>query len=1025
MMASSCRTTAWWRDRWLAIVTTACLAAFFALPSGSSAQSQLPQSGLPRRRVVPTDEYLTHFYRFYEGRYSDALRDFRRDGRRSIKTPTSRWIDSICYHTMTGESHYHMGQLAEALEHYTSALELFVAFSDWMIRVQFPDVIRPAAPGQVRPVPWGKSQRLAKLGRFRNTFLIGQGRINNQQQVQRGGVVQQPILYSIRVPEIVRCTTLAQRRRRELMGPLSEHDRLTKDISAVLGRSLGPRNHWASVWMDVQVGLAFAAENRNAQAKERLTNSLLAAGQFDHPLTATALLELGKISLAEGDLDSAGDYFEEATYSAFHFYDPGLLEEAFRYASLTHLLSNRRQIYAPLETAARWADVKDYRQLHASLVLSAAESYAALGQPSEASALLDKARQIIGRRDMRGGWMGARLNFLTARVRYQQGNAEIGDASLADALGYQRGGSLRLFQIALADRLYLSGQLSPRVMMKVYEQLLPDPRAEDWVFDPLDSLATLVTPHGRSIERWFEVALERRERERALEIADLARRHQFLTTLPLGGRLLGLRWILDAPLESLDQHMTLQRRDLLTRYGAYQELSREASRLRDDLRRMPPVIDDPADRRPQLELLGELERVSGAQEEILRHIAVGREGAQIAFPPRRTAQEIQQTLGETAAALVFFETEKTVYAMLLTNDRLEYWAIGTPVNVRKRVTALLKSLGQLDANRQLARSHLESDDWKKEAGRLSTLIWEKAPTSVSDSFDELVVVPDGSLWYVPFELLNARGVEEPQPLISKVRVRTLPTASLMVPQRRGRIPDASTAVVVGRLFPRDDQTVALAAYEQLSQVLPGATALVGNLPASSAIFGSLLDRVIVLDDVTDAMDGLYGWAPLRLDRGSPGSTLADWMRLPMAGPDQWILPGFHTGAENSMRRMRGDTAGQDLFLTVCGLMATGARTVLISRWRTGGATSFDLVREFAQELPHAAPADAWQRSVFLAMDSLVDPESEPRVERDRKEGRIKAAHPFFWSGYLLIDASAAIDEGEAPHPVEAVIPADS
>ena len=44
-------------------------------------------------------------------------------------------------------------------------------------------------------------------------------------------------------------------------------------------------------------------------------------------------------------------------------------------------------------------------------------------------------------------------------------------------------------------------------------------------------------------------------------------------------------------------------------------------------------------------------------------------------------------------------------------------------------------------------------------------------------------------------------------------------------------------------------------------------------------------------------------------------------------------------------------------------MSTGTRTVLLSRWRSGGQSSLDLVREFTQELPHTTPADAWQRAV--------------------------------------------------------------
>ena len=97
-------------------------------------------------------------------------------------------------------------------------------------------------------------------------------------------------------------------------------------------------------------------------------------------------------------------------------------------------------------------------------------------------------------------------------------------------------------------------------------------------------------------------------------------------------------------------------------------------------------------------------------------------------------------------------------------------------------------------------------------------------------------------------------------------------------------------------------------------------------------------------------------------------SLNDWISLPWGGPDQIILPGYHTVAEDALKRMNRLAPGNEVFLSVCGLMASGARTVLLSRWRSGGQSSYDLVREFAQELPHTSPADAWQRAVLLAAD---------------------------------------------------------
>jgi CHAT domain-containing protein len=87
-------------------------------------------------------------------------------------------------------------------------------------------------------------------------------------------------------------------------------------------------------------------------------------------------------------------------------------------------------------------------------------------------------------------------------------------------------------------------------------------------------------------------------------------------------------------------------------------------------------------------------------------------------------------------------------------------------------------------------------------------------------------------------------------------------------------------------------------------------------------------------------------------------------------------------------------------------MATGARTVLLSRWRNGGQTSYDLMREFVQELPYNSASDAWQRSVQLAMDDEIVLEREPRVKDADLEVGISSGHPFFWAGFLLVDTGS-------------------
>jgi CHAT domain-containing protein len=951
---------------------------------------------------------------FYDGEYQDALKAFQSEARGAIKSVQSRWIDSICYETMCGECYFQMGHFEKALEHYTAALTLYKSFSDWMIRLQFSPTIRAAGAGARKPVPWGTSSRQSQLGFYPNSVLMGQGQVDLKDVVQQGGVVQQANLFPVTPQEIVRCTTLALRRRATLLGPVCKYDSLTNDLIAALTRPAGPPNHWSEAWVSLERGLALAAGGREGQAIGYLQRAVVAAGEFDHPLTSVALLELGRLSLMRGEFPAASKFFEEATYSAANYPDCGVLEEAFRYGMLTHLASNRKGFFTPLEPAIQWAKLKNLRQLRTSLLLCAAENYAVLGETRQAATMLDEARATMGRRKMTAGAIGGRLNFLSALVLFQQKKIKEGDAALAAAMDYMRHGSLWMFHIGLADALYVGGGATPRVGIDLFAEVLRDPQPVDWAADPMESLSVLMMPHPLPYEHWFEAAAQRKEVSAAIEIAERMRRHRFFTSLEFGGRLESLRWLLEAPLDNLPQLAQLQRQDILARYPVYDQLSQQARSIRAALANKPLVAEDPATLKEQARALAVLAALSLQQEAILREISVRREPAAMVFPPLRSVADVQKSLPPKHAVLAFFATSRHLYGFLLNNERNAAWEVGSPAALLKQMVTLLRDMGHYQQNHELTVKDITDVKWKQPAAQVLETLLKGSPADFSQQFEELIVVPDGALWYLPFEALQVTVDGQPQPLISRFRIRYVPTVSLATSQGPGRNPTGNTAVVLGKLYPRDEDAVARRAFEQLAAVVPGAVALKSPPPAPSSVYGTLFQRLIVLDDMVVPEQEPYGWALAPIDRGKAGSSLADWLWLPWGAPDVVILPGFHTAAEDSLKRASKNMPGGDVFLAVCGLMANGSRTVLLSRWRTGGQTGFDLVREFAQELPHTSPADAWQRAVLVEAGSRLNLEAEPRIKRGPSDESPKAGHPFFWAGYMLIDCGTKAEKPERP-----------
>ena len=356
----------------------------------------------------------------------------------------------------------------------------------------------------------------------------------------------------------------------------------------------------------------------------------------------------------------------------------------------------------------------------------------------------------------------------------------------------------------------------------------------------------------------------------------------------------------------------------------------------------------------------------------------------------------------------------------------------TPQVLARQSAVLLRQFGNLSANYELSPKDLADGKWRQTARDLleSLLKGKGSQADFSKKFDELIIVPDGLVWYVPFEALQVQADGQLRPLISRFRIRYVPTAGLAMATLEKDHRRGNTAIVVGKLNPKLEDEVVENAVKDLSKSLPDCVTLKMPLPAPAPIYASFIDRLLVLDELSPVAEtDPYGWSPLPTERTKTGDPLGDWFPLPRRGPDEVLLPGYRSACESSLKRLealrhssRGaavDTfgAGNEIFLSLCGMMATGTRTILISRWRSGGQASLDLVREFAQELPHTTPADAWQRAVEVVRNSPLTIEAEPRLKKSAGEhaesdASPRGAHPFFWAGYLLVDSGSPMPQDE-------------
>ena len=142
------------------------------------------------------------------------------------------------------------------------------------------------------------------------------------------------------------------------------------------------------------------------------------------------------------------------------------------------------------------------------------------------------------------------------------------------------------------------------------------------------------------------------------------------------------------------------------------------------------------------------------------------------------------------------------------------------------VADFLRELGNYDANREMTTDSLMSDDWQKSSEKLAKALLEGSSLTPA-SVKELIVVPDGLVWYVPFEALvapsgGAGGSKAP--LVTMTKIRYAPTVGLALRQPAAWRRMQRTGLVLGEMVPGDKPEERTEAAAALTASLPTAAA---------------------------------------------------------------------------------------------------------------------------------------------------------------------------------------------------------
>ena len=962
---------------------------------------------------LPQLSYYQNFNDFVLADYKDAGRAFTRGGSTAFRVGQRRYLDSICYWAMAGECYYHLGEYKLALGMYEQSLQLYISYQleNWQARITLPPTIQDNnnAYQQAR-ITWGTPTRKARFARMPDSFSVLFGRLDAERVLEQGGMVENAEKKRVDITEIMRCTSLCIHRRRQILGPTAKYDPFTQQLIAGLrARGSGDGSVLGS-FNGILLGSAYATNEEWEKAAKMLNASLQFRGGMDHPLTAVGLLELANVAVKTENYGAAGQLALQASFSAAVYNQFDLVEESLSLGTTIHLLSSKTP-YPPLVNAIKWAASNRARLMQASLIVRLAECLSEGGQASESDAVLRQAKTPISSRNSLGNCVvSARLKYVAALNNFLNRDYNNGLSNLNAALKHFQTGSRWLFQLGMANSLVADARINQRQADLLYGVLLRDPNEMDWKMDPMEAMAFLATPHVLSLETWFDIVTDRKDYARAIEIADLVRRHRFFASLPLGGRQMSFRWMLHAPDEALAPEAIAQRQKFLASNREYADFLAKGNLMRDELRALPlqPAAGS-EELHEKTKLLKRLSANTNLSEGYLASYALRREPAEMVFPPSSSLVLLKKQLEPKQVVLATLQTANGVYAFMIQADAIKFVGKFDPRKMTRAVAQLMKTLKASEIAFDV--KELAETDWKEAAEELKKVLFGAVDDSNWANFDELIVIPDGVLWYAPLEALPITVGDEEKFLGEAVHVRYSPTLFLAVGEQRPWKELKNAAVITSRFSARGDNELTIAEFDELVKEVPEAVAFEKQIKTPTNLVASVFDQMVVWSEIKSPKGKPFLLNPTQIDQSNVGATVFDWMSLPWHGPENVIMPGFHSDGGQGLRAKQN---GNDLFYTSLGLMASGSRSLLISRWATGGKTSLNLTREYSSRLPKMSAKEALRESQTIVREADLQFDLEPRLRSKKTDPVQKAEHPYFWAAHMLIE----VPTGEMPDAIK-------
>jgi len=985
------------------------------------------------------DPMLLHYeaLRFYrDGDMQNAIRGFEMAVRGTRTDPVGKWIDAIPPRVMLAECYWQLGHLPACRLQLDAAARIAIQRRGWISQLDF-SVINLGAQIRMSPTNLWPEVAAVRLLPLPVSIPLMAGRVVTEQSIAAGGVIEAPNVQNIDAIEIMRCLAVMSHRRRVLLGPLVADDAVARELAEATKLPAGLNQPLARSLLHAMRGCEYYATGDDKTVLDRAVKYASPGGV--HPLTPLSLLcamkvvagggEGGELSVeARAALIATAQQITNASAALDQFEWIGeALQVAAGVGTGEQLLSVEQTAVLAGRTLVRQSRLTS---LHCYLV--AADAAVAAGRVAAAAEHLQTAVALASRRDVElprlqayGAYIAARLAAKRGQpIGYSGGEMAGALKSVADFVLNRREQNRRvtsmpfLYQAGIVIGS-LGGNVGNQSAKRVLSGYAGPTSVALWRQDPLNALAAVYFDDSAMQIALLQVAAIENDGLEVLRQTDRVLAGRLTSRLPLQGRLLQLRTLASSP---ADQLWPSGRSVLADPPPAF-------ARLRNQTQATLAV---PADAE-QVSVRNDT--LATAMEAELSDLALSRIAVPDINPPRVAKTDVVEIPDGTALLAFVIEGGK-IYASASRDGATRTWVVAGASRLPAMINRLLQDIG---ASRARGK-RLPDDDtqWRTAAERLRSVLLPENSGWTEEGLQKIIVVPDGPLWYVPFELLPASGLAE-KPDADKNKDANDPNAEANAPAtglmwadaldvqyaptpgfalRNVAIATSSEriAMVAATFFAlRDPEANETIVNDVMAPAVNGFLATPITAPPSARI-GSEIGHLIVAAPVapnwTDPLSTSIVPVDTTSGRGvnrGEADQLRTWIRFPAGGPQSVTLPGYRSSASTTKI---GD--GSELFFPLVALQAAGVKEVSLSRWATGGSSAATVLTEVVNEVPHTSLAAAVKRGTMMLRQSELSAAREPLLgNADSETLSISGEQPLFWSTYLSTGTL-----GLAPPPTE-------